>query len=274
MTFNSLYDLLNEAQFFNKRRYSQQLKGDDGTLYNVGRDQAIQKPVENSKIENIKDLKYRLDSLFKKYGFELTNLKDLDQKLADEDSTMLFRGHKTLNPFTKDIDTKSPRDTVYWAKQPNNALAFAKSTNTGGTRGRAFSNLVNSAYGNNAGYLSTAYPKYPQALVWYNDFGVEREEEDAEKYRKTYNKGLDYSKHSGTIEFPSYRMDRKNVEGKQKQFQRGETVLSPNEVTKLKTFIWASDLFSGSNNISLLNVLKIKEADPELYRILLWNRFE
>lgn len=272
MTFESLYNLLNEAQFFKKRRFSQQLKDSDGKIYNVGRDSAIQEPVENSKIENINDLKYRLDSLFKKYGFYLNNFNELDQKLAKEDSTMLFRGHKTLNPFVKDIDTKSPRDTVYWAKQPNNALTFAKSTNTGGTRSRGFNTLVNSAYGNNAGYLSTAYPKYPQALVWYDDFGVEREEQDAKQYRKMYNKGLDYSKHSGTIDFPSYRMDRKNVEDKPKQFHRGETVLSPNEVTKLKTFIWKSEAISG-NSIFLLNVSKIKETDPELYKVLVWNRF-
>ena len=57
MTFNSLYDLLNEAQFFKKPLYSKQLKGNDGKILNFGRAKSIQEPVENSKIENIKDLK-------------------------------------------------------------------------------------------------------------------------------------------------------------------------------------------------------------------------
>lgn len=270
MTFDSLFHLLTEAQFFKKPRYSYTDQDYTGKTYDVGRKQSLENPAPNTGISNLEDVKGHLDALFNKYGFHFNNLEDLDRKLAGEDSTMVFRGHKTINPFFKDSDTKSPRDTVFWAKQPQNALAFALVSNTGGTKGRAFKNLLNSVYENRAGFLSIAYAKYPQSLVWYKDFGVEKEIKDAERYRSVHGKGLDYSKYEGTNEYPSYRMDRNNPEGSPKQFHRAETALSPHEVTKLKTFVWKGDPSSG---ISLLNVEKIKEKDPELYRVLYWNRF-
>jgi hypothetical protein len=270
MTFDSLFNLLNEAQFFKKPHYSRKETDYEGKIYDVGRKQSLQKPAPTTGIPNLEEFQRHLDVLFNKYGFYFSNLEDLDRKLAGEDSTMIFRGHKTINPFSKDSDTKSPRDTVYWAKQPKNALAFALVSNTGGTSGRSFKNLLNSAYENRAGFLSVAYAKYPQSLVWYKDFGVEREKQDSERYRKTYGKGLDYSEHSGTSEYPSYRMDRNNPNSSPKQFHRAETALSPHEVSKLKTFVWKGDPSSG---ISLLNINKIKEANPELYKILYWNRF-
>lgn len=265
MKFLELYSLLTEAQFVGKPRYAHQLKDYTGKTYNLGRSKELQQPQDTSELYDINQVKFRLQDLFKKYGFYTKNLNELSEKLGTDSVPVLFRGHKTINPFQKDTDTKSPGDTVYWAKQPKNAITFAKVTDTGGTRGRSFQTILHQVYGNYyAGYLSIAYPKYPQAIKWYQDFGAENEKRDAIKHRQQTGKGIDYDTHQGSGDYPSYRMNDKTG------YERAETVLGPNEVTKLKTFI----VLINDGNWELLNLNTVKQKDPELYKVLLWNRLE
>ena len=263
MKFLELYNLLTEAQFVNKPRYAYQLKDYTGKTYDVGRKYNLQQPQDTSPPQDLNQIKTRIHDMFKRYGIYTKNLNELSTKLGTESSQILFRGHKTVNPFIKDNDTKSPGDTVYWAKQPNNAITFAKATDTGGTKGRSFENILHQIYGNYyAGYLSIAYPKYPDAVKWYQDFGAENEKRDAIKHRQKTGKGIDYDTHQGTGDYPSYRMNDKTG------YDRAETVLGPHEITKLKTFI----VLITDNSWELLNLNTVKQKDPELYKILLWNR--
>jgi len=268
MKFLELYNLLiHEAQFVNKPKWEYQLKDHTGKTYNLGRKKELQQPQDTSELHELSQVKYRLTDLFRKYGFSTKNLNELSEKLSTDSTPVLFRGHKTINPFQKDTDTKSPGNTVYWAKQPKNALTFSEVTNTGGTKGRSYQTLLHQIYGNySVGYLSIAYPKYPQAIKWYDDFGVEREKQDAIKHRQQTGKGIDYDNHNGTLEYPSYRMNDKTG------YERAETVLGPDEVIKLKTYV----ILIGSNrsSVDLLNLNTIKQKDPELYKVLLWNRLE
>jgi hypothetical protein len=118
-------------------------------------------------------------------------------------------------------------------------------------------------YGNySVGYLSIAYPKYPKALRWYEDFGVEKEKKEAIRHRQQTGQGIDYDKHVGTEEQPSYRMNDSTG------YHRAETALGPNEVIKLRTFI----VMVGDKGWQLLNIDQVKKNDPELFKVLSWNR--
>ena len=139
MTFNDLYNLLIEGKFVNI----------DGSSLASVRKKQREKPQDTSKISDLASAEERINSMFSQYGFSVKNyplLLHLLQK--DTSSQILFRGHKTVDPFIKDIDTKSPRDTVYWAKDPENARIFAQTTDTGGTRGRSFQTILHKIFGN------------------------------------------------------------------------------------------------------------------------------
>jgi hypothetical protein len=114
--------------------------------------------------------------------------QDRSNALAENWSTMLFRGHKVLNPFSKTGDSKAKGNAVYWAKDPHNALIYALNQSSWGTSGQQYSNVIQRASqdlakGDSAqkqyafGYITIAQPKYPEKLKWYKNFGVEDEEQ-------------------------------------------------------------------------------------------------
>jgi len=302
MTFNELYNLLTEGKFVNI----------DGAATAAARKRNREKPQDTSKISDLDSAAKRINSMFHRYGFSVKNyalLMHLLQK--DTSSQILFRGHKTIDPFIKDIDTKSPRDTVYWAKDPENARIFAQSTSTGGTRGRSFQTILHKIFGNyDVGYMSIAYPKYPNSVIWYDDFGVETEIDFNNEYRQKTGKGFNHDADKDNIEkqaragvgvrhYNSQRIkdsnrhakgdssswgynrggpDEDNYSGQSKldTFKKTETVLAPHEVTKLKTYIIKIGGFQRNpenyQGYYLLNLDTVKQKDPELYRVLLWDR--
>jgi hypothetical protein len=153
--------------------------------------------------------------------------------------------------------------------------------------------------------MSIAYPKYPNSVIWYQDYGVETEIDFNNEYRQKTGKGFNHDADKDNIEkqerasslaggrhYNSQRIkdsdrhargdssnwghnwghpDEHNYSGQSKldTFKKTETVLAPHEVTKLKTYIIK---IVGSQGYYLLNLDTVKQKDPELYRVLLWNR--
>lgn len=235
--------------------------------------------------------------------------------LQENWTTMLFRGHKVPNPFSRTGDSKAQGDRVYWAKDPNTALLYALNKSSWGTTGQQYTNVLQNAskgYGDNVqtkyayGYMSIAQPKYPERLKWYKNFGVEDEERDRlnavtkakqEHLKQNPNKlftGLpanykpmntygftkdEWSKEdqrqkqlktNTPNEFNKNKADwmKSNVqagvpyEGGSQVVQDAETALSPQEITKMRTYLVL-------NERSMISVDNIKKYDPALYNVLI-----
>lgn len=266
MTFIQLYNLIHESAYLSRPKFDSYISDDNGKSFNIGR-RTTHDDI-NINIDSLPNIKTSIDGMLHNYGFRIKNFSQLNHDLSNQNSIMLFRGHKTLNPFVKDIDTKSPGNTVFWAKQPENAYTFAIPTNTGGTRGRHMSNILHKIYGNYSGYISIAYPKDPRRLTWYVDFGVEKaaiqRQKDIKKAKDLHNQNSPHLTFNGISE-PSdeentYKMNDDTG------YKRAETALGPSDITKLKTFIFLKD-YSGLN-FTLLNVAQIKKIAPELYNLL------
>jgi len=236
--------------------------------------------------------------------------------LEENWSTMLFRGHKVLNPFSKTGDAKSKGNGVYWAKDPNTALLYALNQSSWGTSGQQYSNIIqratdSSVRGDNIqkqfafGYLTIAQPKYPERLKWYKNFGVEDEEkQNQQAIKDAKEKHMRETPHLTFNGLPTnhkplnvygrtkdewqrenerqqqfnkddpYKFDREKAEWMKRNAQSGvpyqgsrvasdaETVLSPEEVIKVRTYLVL-------NKNSMISVENIKKYDPVLYNVLL-----
>ena len=225
-----------------KPKFVDQIEDAYGNMHQIGRREQLKQNINHTQpVGNIEDVKSRLNDLISKYGFRVKNILDFEKKAAVENTTALFRGHKTLNPFIKSQDTKSPGNTVFWAKQPNNALTFSVPTNTGGTAGRFYSNSINKIFHPKpAGYISIAIPKN-QNIEWRGNMGIEQ---------------------------------GNNIQTKQTGFKQSETALGVNDISKLRTYIACNfdsnhRLINETNGATLLNVNIIKKHDPNLYSYLL-----
>lgn len=215
--------------------------------------------------------------------------------LQENWSTMLFRGHKVLDPFSKTGDSKAVGDKVYWAKSPQTALLYSTMNSQWGTSGQQYTNILQKAFGQQAnsgnqtqykiGYFSIAKPKHPDQLHWYNNFGVEDKQAG-------YNmQGWENRKQNLQQNFPVRDVTSKDIPY-QKQFEfnpeyanyirkygqltyphssnkvvsDAETALSQSEVAGVRTYI-VFNLDYGS--YKLIPIAKIKQLDPELYSVLM-----
>lgn len=230
------------------------------------------------------------------------NYKDYDvsqnRKSALEEnwSTMLFRGHKNINPFSKTGDSKAEGDKIYWAKSPETALIYSQNQSSWGTSGQQYVNIIQKAFNPEnirhagqtnlkIGYFSIAKPKNPNTLIWYNNFGVEDKKQGFNKQdwesRRDYvntkfpiknlnNDEINYSDQFNKFD-PQYAEFIKKGYSPYRRYEGAkvsshpETVLSPNEVTNVRTFI----VYDNANsNFFLIPIQKIKQYDPVLYSVL------
>lgn len=214
--------------------------------------------------------------------------------LQENWSTMLFRGHKTLDPFSKTGDSKAVGDKVYWAKSPQTALIYSTMSSQWGTSGQQYTNILQKAFGQQSnsgnqtqyqiGYFSIAKPKHPDQLQWYNNFGVEDKQAGYNKQswenrkqnlqqnfpvRDVASKDISYQKQ---FEFnPEYAnyihkyAQQSYPHSSNKVVDDAETALSQSEVTGVRTYI----LFNlNYGSYKLIPIAKIKQLDAELYNIL------
>lgn len=211
-------------------------------------------------------------------------------------STRLFRGHKNADPFSKTGDSKAQQHGVYWAKDLNTALLYSTNASSWGTSGQQYVNIAQQAFAGDTmgdaiqtkyklGYLSIAQPKQPEKLEWYKNFGYEddlKQRQDAAiAEREKFAKQNPYKLFPGMPNDYKYQnkykynQDDFNREHQRQSsfaghtpniFQRqGETVLSKNEVNKVRTYL----IYDKAHMIS---IEKIKQYDPILFNVLLKDR--
>jgi len=193
MTFKQLYNLVTEGMFSKpniKNRHS--IKID-----------VINKPIMDEK--EIFNRIHRLDKFAISLNSAVAEMKSMvvspdgkdkyaliqrkDEELEEQWSTMLFRGHKVLDPFSKTGDSKAKGDLVYWAKSPGTAAIYSRNISDWGTEGQQYLNILqrnsegrgDSQIKYNWGYITIAQPKDSSKLRWYNNFGVEDEIKKREK---------------------------------------------------------------------------------------------
>lgn len=280
MTFESLYNLVFENlrgnEVFRKSQQRPELN------------------ILNTPIQNETELLQRLNRLYSK----AINI-NLDKMSSDETwTTMLFRGHKVLNPFSKTGDSKAVGDKVYWSKNPDTALIYALNQSSWGTSGQQYANIIQRATADSSkttgvqtqyayGYLTVAQPKNPQNLKWYRNFGVEDEErERQEAIRDAKQKHIEKNPNKLFTGLPAdykprnvygYNKDQLDTEHQRqsdlyKKYgetktpkalgNNPETALSPNEVQKVRTYLVL-------NKNYMLSTETIQKYDPVLYNVLL-----
>lgn len=285
MTFESLYNL-----FFENLRGNEVFRKDRRSLRTIPN-------ISNAPIQTSEELINRIGVLLNK-----SVILDLNKLTSDETwSTMLFRGHKVLNPFSKTGDSKAVGDKVYWSKNPDTALIYALNQSSWGTSGQQYINVIqralnetgNSNFNDGSqqtfefGYLTIAQPKNPQTLKWYRNFGVEDEERQRqEAIRDAKQKHMEQNPNKLFTGLPAdykplntygYNKDQLDAEHQRQSelFKRygetktpkaldnnPETALSPNEVQKVRTYlVW--------NKNRMLSTETIKKYDPVLYNVLL-----
>lgn len=248
MKIEKLFSIIFENNIL-KPSFKSEIQGDDGVVYQTGRREKLHSNEINhiEPIQNTIQVKNRIVDLVQKHGFIAKNLKELERKLNAEYSSVLFRGHKTLNPFLKTSDSKLEGDVVYWAKQPHNALTFAVPTSVGGTSGRFFSNSINKAFGaEHAGYVSIAIPKNTDDIVWRGNFGIE---------------------------------NQSSIQTQQTGYKQSEVALGPNDIKKIRTYIairfgsrTGSKEIQDTDSLYLLNVEVVKRKDKPLFELLSSDR--
>jgi hypothetical protein len=214
-------------------------------------------------------------------------------------STRLFRGHKSINPFSKLGDSKAEGDKVFWSKNANVALLYATNKSSWGTSGQQYTNIAQQSVSGasdttqtkySLGYMSVAQPKHPENLKWYRNFGYEDEKRD---YRNDVNKAREnLTKTNPNKLFTGLPSNYKSInkygykkdEWEQEQQRQSnliqnnqsnnkpnvlgnspETVLSKYDVSKIRTFLVYNDSH-------MLSLEKIKKYDPILYKVLFWDR--
>lgn len=262
---------------------------------------AVRQNVKQIPKEEIKDL-----SELKKRILRLLPLS-VSMESANQDteswSTRLFRGHKSMNPFSKLGDSKADGDKVYWAKYPQTALIYATNKSSWGTSGQQYVNIAQKAVENTStgdeiqtkyslGYISVAEPKNPESLKWYQNFGYEDEKNYRRGEREEFAKKNPNKLFNGisSIEYGFNKDQWKKRQQQQKDIiqknlddvQKGkinyviddkpnvlgnnpETVLSKYDVSKVRTYLIY-------NNSRMISLEKIKKYDPILYSVLLWDR--
>lgn len=283
MTFESLYNFV-----FENLRGNEVFRKDRRSLRTIPN-------ISNTPIQTSEELINRIGALLNK-----SVILDINKLSSDETwSTMLFRGHKVLNPFSKSGDSKAVGDKVYWAKNPNTALIYALNKSSWGTSGQQYINVIQRALketGNTNfddgsqqtfefGYLTIAQPKNPQNLKWYKNFGVEDEEKErqqavnaAKQKHQQQNPHLLFTglKDYKPLNVYGYKKNeleqehqrQKNLSKKYNEPENikalgsnPETALSSNEIQKVRTYlIW--------NKKYMLSTETIRKYDPVLYNVL------
>jgi len=179
-----------------------------GNIYNFNRDKdgnvigfKIEKDVEEYKkrradafeprittdlgsiTDNIRyDINNQIDAVMKYYGFSLKAGFDS----LPRDGSLVYRGHKDPDPFSKSEDAKARGSSVYFSSNPEYTHgAYSVGYNLGSTQiGQTGFNSLQSTVSDpksfsgwgpiGVGFFTVATPKNADKILWYSNYGYEK----------------------------------------------------------------------------------------------------
>ena len=154
----------------------------DVASYKKNRDDAVQykQTTGSGSITNDirNDENEYLGEVMKYYGFSLKEGFDSLPK----DGSLVYRGHKNPDPFSKGEDSKAIGNSVYFSSNPEYAYSVysvghnPSSTQVGQRGFNSLQSRVQEPKENTKfkiGYFTTATPKNPDNIMWYLNFVYE-----------------------------------------------------------------------------------------------------
>lgn len=141
--------------------------------------------------DNIRrDINEELYQLMRYYGFKL---KGEYFESLPKDGSLVYRGHKNIDPFSRGEDAKAEEGKVYFAGSASYAYGtysvnYNKSSHQIGQSG--FSSLQSRvqephwAKSFNIGFFTVATPKDPDNIKWYYNFGYEDKQQSFTRQEK------------------------------------------------------------------------------------------
>ena len=154
----------------------------DVPAYKKQRDAAVQDKTTTGSVSSIDDIRNaqsaQVGNVMAYYGFSLR--KGFDS--LPKDGSLVYRGHKDPNPFSKGTDAKATGDLVYFSSNPEyvyNVYSVNINSSSEQVGQRGFNNLQsrvqspNPQLKFNLGYFTVATPKNADTIKWYHNFGYE-----------------------------------------------------------------------------------------------------
>lgn len=192
---------------------------------------------------NMEDL---LSHVMKYYGIDVR--KFIYEGGYPTDGSVVYRGHKHADPFSRGSDAKAPDEKAYFTNNAEYAYnIYSVNYNTSSNQiGQSGFNTIQSRLqdpesfrGNgkfDVGFFTIATPKDPDAIKWYYNFGYERSLID---------------------DVANAHLGKSISRDKVKQLQDAECVEPKTSFKKIKTYL----IYRGS----MVSFDNVKKHAPELY---------
>jgi len=175
-----------------------------------------------------------------------------------EDGTYLYRGHRTMDPFSKSPEDKAGAGLLYFSNKASYALGYAVYYNPGSEQvGQAGLNnlqwlLIDHPRFKNSGvgFFTVAKAKNPDNVKFYSNFG----HEDSLK-----NKSNNYF--ITKKDFKNQKVD--NIYINNVDTRDMETVLKQNDLASVRTYLAVRQ----GQIVSLISLKKLQQVEPELFEL-------
>jgi hypothetical protein len=168
------------------------------------------------------------------------------------DGSVVYRGHKHPNPFSKGLDSKALDDKTYFTNQASYAYGvystnYNKYSDQIGQSGfNTFQSRLQEPNANKkfeVGFFTIATPNDPDAITWYANFGYER---------------------SLTKSIANEHLGRPVSRDKIQQLRDAECVEPASTFKKIRTYL----IYDGS----MISFNNLKKYVPELYDLVINSR--
>tara|TARA_R110000868_G_scaffold54509_11_gene170372 strand:+ start:20539 stop:21333 length:795 start_codon:yes stop_codon:yes gene_type:complete len=172
----------------------------DVKAYEKQRDDAVQYKTTTGSGSIVNDIRNdennHIGNVMSYYGFSLK--KGFGS--LPKDGSLVYRGHKDPNPFSKGTDAKATGDLVYFSSNPEyiyNVYSAGINSSSDQIGQRGFNSLQSKVQSPNPnlkfklGYFTIATPKNANNIKWYTNFGYENKKEGFTRLEKNLQENRD-----------------------------------------------------------------------------------
>jgi len=205
------------------------------------------------------------DQLSNKYYNKLVNVLktsgfQFNSDSFPQDGTYLYRGHRTMDPFSKGPEDKAGPGSLYFSNNASYALGYAVYYNPGSEQvGQAGLNNLQWLLIDNpkfrkthgVGFFTVAKAKNPDAVKFYSNFG----HEDSQKRPDEAPSFITRKDFSSPKENNYYinNVDTRDM----------EAVVKRDDIASVRTYLAVKQ----SKLISLISLKSLQKVEPELFEL-------